>query len=207
LRPTKAALPAIGRWLGQFGLFSLLWLIVIAAVPMAWGWQPHAIISGSMQTAIHVGDIVVVDPGLPKNLKAGQVISYRDPDNRDRVMTHRLVQRNADGTWQTKGDANPTPDSTPLPTANIVGKPRILVPWLGTFAYWLAVGKTGYAIGAGALLVALAALAAPTLFADPTRPDTTPPPPQRPRRGRHAARRRWTRASRPTGDTQQGSGQ
>lgn len=186
-RLDAVSLPAIGRWLGQFAMFSVLWLVLFAIVPMAWGWQSRAIISGSMTPKIKVGDVVVVDPGVPRNLKAGQVITFTDPSDIGRVLTHRLVKHNDDGTWQTKGDANRTPDSTPITKDHIVGKPKILVPWVGMFAYWMATGKTVYALGVGGLLVVLCTLGASALRTPATDPAAAPASVPT-RRGRHRTR-------------------
>lgn len=180
-RITAAALPEIARWLGQFGMFSIVWLIAFAVAPMALGWQPRSIISGSMEPRIHVGDVVVIDPGVPTNLRPGQVMSFIDPNNPKRVLTHRLVKKNDDGTWQTKGDANPTPDSAPIHAKDIVGKPKILVPWVGMLSYWIYEGHPEYAVAGAAVVVILAWLGMTGLNTPTGPPDTA----TRPRTPRH----------------------
>lgn len=194
----RTAAPAAGRWLGQFGAFSIMWLLLAALAPIAWGWEPRAIISGSMEPRIHTGDVVVIAPGLPKDLKKGQVMSFTDPNNPGRVLTHRLVQRHKDGTWQTKGDANPTPDSAPIKTSAIVGKPRILVPWVGYFAYWVSIGKPAYAALA-AVGVTLAFLLAFSGASDQTKPAT--PGRRRARSRRLPSRRGRSKPGLPADDT------
>ena len=39
--------------------------------------------------------------------------------------------------FQTKGDANNSPDGTPVYYKNVVGVPRVTVPYLGYLAHWL----------------------------------------------------------------------
>ena len=39
--------------------------------------------------------------------------------------------------FQTKGDANNTPDGTPVYYKNVVGVPRMTIPYLGYLAHWL----------------------------------------------------------------------
>ena len=190
-RLTATALPVAARWLGQFATSSVIWLIMLSVVPIAWGWQPRAIISGSMEPRIHVGDVVVIAPGTPKDLTAGQVISFTDPNQPSRVLTHRLVQKYPDGTWQTKGDANPTPDTSPIRESAIVGKPRILVPWVGMLSYWMTAGHPEYAVGAAALVVVLIWLGLAS-GPPPTQPAHEPPGRARQRRPPHTPRHRRT---------------
>ena len=39
--------------------------------------------------------------------------------------------------FQTKGDANNSPDGTPVYYKNVVGVPRVTIPYLGYLAHWL----------------------------------------------------------------------
>lgn len=43
--------------------------------------------------------------------------------------------------FQTKGDANNSPDGTPVYYKNVVGVPRVTIPYLGYLAHWLQTPK------------------------------------------------------------------
>lgn len=54
--------------------------------------------------------------------------------------------------FQTKGDANPVPDGTPVYYKNLVGVPKLTIPYLGYFAQWLQTPK-GRILGISVALV------------------------------------------------------
>ena len=54
--------------------------------------------------------------------------------------------------YQTKGDANELPDGTPVYYKNVVGVPRLTIPYLGYFAQWLQTPK-GRILGISVALV------------------------------------------------------
>jgi signal peptidase len=141
-----------------FVVTTSLWLAVYAFAPYLIGWQPRSVISGSMQPSIRPGDVVVVKPGVPR-LIPGVLVTFQDPAQPGRVLTHRVLRLNDDGTWTTKGDANQTADSTPLHTSAILGQPRLVVPLIGLPAYWRLQGRVppaGIATGVVLLLLLLA---------------------------------------------------
>lgn len=89
-----------------------------------------------MQPAIDPGDVILAVPVDPADLRVGQAVAFRDPARPDRVDIHRVVGRNKDGSFVTRGDANARPDSTPVPASEILGLPRLRVPWVGLPQYW-----------------------------------------------------------------------
>lgn len=149
--PRSAELPSRWRWaartahsasstLLRIGLTAVLaatlGLMAWAVLPLAAGWHGRVVLSGSMQPAINPGDVVLAVPVDPSRLRPGQTIAFRDPARQDHVDVHRIVRRNSDGTFTTRGDANASADSTPVPASNIVGLPRLRVPWIGLPQYW-----------------------------------------------------------------------
>lgn len=54
--------------------------------------------------------------------------------------------------FQTKGDANPVADGTPVYYKNVVGVPRLTIPYLGYFAQWLQTPR-GRILGISVALV------------------------------------------------------
>jgi len=64
--------------------------------------------------------------------KVGDILVYAVEDRPDPII-HRIVAVNADGTYQTKGDANPTQFKfeKSITTEQIQGKAIAWAPWLG----------------------------------------------------------------------------
>lgn len=131
------------RWLlplvqaaSTFYLYLLLWLAAIVAFgAIVMGLQPVAISSGSMLPRINVGDIVLIDPS-PAELGPGAVITFEDPANPERLVTHRIEELGPDGAFLTKGDANQVPDPSPVPPDAVEGAGRLLVPMVGLPVMW-----------------------------------------------------------------------
>lgn len=149
--PRSAGLPSRWRWAARTArsasstllrivltavLAATLGLMAWAVLPLAAGWHGRVVLSGSMQPAISPGDVVLAVPVDPSRLRPGQTIAFRDPARPDRVDVHRIVRRNSDGTFTTRGDANSGADSTPVPASSVVGLPRLRVPWIGLPQYW-----------------------------------------------------------------------
>ena len=64
------------------------------------------------------GSVVVVKPIEESKLRAGMLVVYRNRFGE--TIAHRLVARLESG-WQVKGYNNAQPDSTPVPSANLLG--------------------------------------------------------------------------------------
>lgn len=102
------------------------------AVPSIFGYKPFIVLSGSMETEIYVGDLVIVKDVDTSTLKVGDIIAFRGSD--DIVTTHRIVgieTENNQICFTTKGDANNVNDSG-LVYANMVeGRYQTKIPKLG----------------------------------------------------------------------------
>lgn len=85
-------------------------------VPSFFGWKPFIVLSGSMETQISVGDIVIVKEVDTRTLKKCDIIAFR---NKDIVITHRIddiITEDGKVKYITKGDNNNTRDEgTVLP--------------------------------------------------------------------------------------------
>jgi signal peptidase I len=118
-------------------LLALGWLLVLAtmltAVPVSWafGWQPAAVVTGSMAPAIRPGDIVLAAPLPGPRVRPGQIVLARRPGFPGTLVTHRVVRIRDDGMLVTRGDANPVEDASPLAPADVVGVVRLVVPLVG----------------------------------------------------------------------------
>lgn len=94
------------------------------------GYQVFTIISGSMEPEYSVGDLIYVKDVDVNNIKVGDPITFIV--NEDLVVaTHRVIKIDAETQhFQTKGDANETPDA-PVHFNNVIGVPQFSIPYLG----------------------------------------------------------------------------
>lgn len=80
-------------------------------IPDIFGYKPFIVLSGSMESEIYKGDLVIVKNVDPSALKVGDIIAFRDES--DHVVTHRiieLVEKSGHKEFVTKGDNNNTED-------------------------------------------------------------------------------------------------
>lgn len=142
------------------------WMFVsIACVAMVWastgllGVRASTVISGSMSPAMEVGDMAIVYDVAPDSIASGDAIQFWDGQE---MVIHRVVDvYDAGGTtlFVTKGDANSTPDPTPVQPSQVVGKVAFVIPKIG----WLAIAAKSFIAGvwsfatanAGLLVIAL----------------------------------------------------
>ena len=136
-------------------------LVVLLLTPLAvalvgaWarGWTVAAVTTGSMAPGTPPGSLVVVVPTSPADVEVGDVISYRDDRQRDRVITHRVVEvveRSSGRFFTTQGDSNARPDGAPVPARAVLGEVR-----------WRIAGLGGVAEALGRRPVQLALIAVP----------------------------------------------
>jgi signal peptidase I len=130
-------------------------IALAAAGPYALGHRSFTVMSGSMEPAIHTGDVVVARSIAPLEAGVGDVITFQDPNDDQRLVTHRLRKARArGGTAQmvTKGDANNTPEKWGVPVDGTIGQVRYRIPYLG-YALAALPGR-----GTGFLLILIPAL-------------------------------------------------
>ncbi len=91
-----------------------------------------AVESDSMVPTFYKGDILILQ-GVPAGqLNVDDVIVF-SPPNQDTPIVHRIIQINPDGTFQTKGDANPGQIwyEKSIKASQIHGKQIMIIPLLG----------------------------------------------------------------------------
>lgn len=121
---------------------ALATLILVAVILVAigiilaprFGWQIAAVYSGSMEPAITVGSLVVVQPVAPQTIKEGDVITYAPPTDTSLRVTHRVIEVVEDEyglMFRTKGDANEDLDAYGVPAQNVAGRVWLSVPYAG----------------------------------------------------------------------------
>ncbi|MFF2847097.1 signal peptidase I [Streptomyces sp. NPDC058001] len=136
-RPTAEGDPhpirVAGSVISRTVLGSMVGLLMWAHLPvMALGWTAGVVQSGSMRPALAPGDVVLYQPTQRDRAPAvGQIVLALDPTRPGRLLTHRVHQVLPDNALITKGDANSTPDSTPIRPTALQGVARLRVPWIG----------------------------------------------------------------------------
>lgn len=95
------------------------------------GYRVFTVISGSMEPAFHVGDLIYVKPTDPAEIKVGDPITFVLNESLV-VATHRVVEVDAEEQhFHTKGDANEIADQSPVHFNNVIGVPKFRIPKLG----------------------------------------------------------------------------
>ena len=82
------------------------------------------VVTGSMEPTLHVGDCILVQEVDPAALQAGDIITYvsEDLQTKDLLITHRIAEITQDGSFITRGDANPVEDALTVRPDQIQGK-------------------------------------------------------------------------------------
>lgn len=114
-----------------------VWLILSA--PRA-GFEALAIPTGSMHPTMPAGSLALVRQVPVSSLRVGDIITYIDPLNVHKTITHRIVETytiapHVPG-FITKGDANTTSD-LPIPGGSVQGKVIWHVPYAGQALSWM----------------------------------------------------------------------
>lgn len=109
------------------GLFVLL---AIAALLLYLRFDLFYIKTGSMEPALPIGSIVVVDPAAEPEI--GDIFAYRVGTM---VVIHRMIARDGDN-YTFKGDANASPDISPVADEQILGKVIIKLTFPAQIARW-----------------------------------------------------------------------
>lgn len=106
--------------------------------PTLMGYQLYGVISGSMsgnqKDSFDTGSLVFVKPISAKDIREGDIITFRGVGVNSPLTTHRVVKINNEGgklSFTTRGDANNVDDPNPIPAERIVGTVRGSVPLLG----------------------------------------------------------------------------
>lgn len=123
-------LKKIGNILSTMVLIAMILLAILLAGPYAAGIKTYAVVSGSMEPALHTGSLAYVKPADASEIKEGDIITFFMSGS-SMVATHRVV--NTDDKkreFTTKGDANNTKDA-PISFDSLVGKTLISIPYLG----------------------------------------------------------------------------
>ena len=97
------------------------------------------VMTGSMEPSLHTGDYIVVKKVDTKSIKKDDVITFysEESDVKGKLVTHRVVGIEKDGSFQTMGDANPVADHKLVRPDQVVGKyvrKARFFRWVSSFA-------------------------------------------------------------------------
>ncbi len=113
-------------------------LVLLIAGPLALGDHPHTDLTGSMEPTISPGDVVIDEQIAPTEARVGDIVTFRDPEQESKLLTHRVVsvKRLGDGRYAfvTQGDANNTQEHWRVPADAQIGRVIYTVPWVGHIA-------------------------------------------------------------------------
>jgi signal peptidase I len=125
------------------GLLTLPLAVLVVAVVLpfttfavaSWlmGWQLQPVLSASMTPTFPVGSLLVVGPIDPSEVRPGMAITFDDPGQPGRMVTHRVIAT-APGerlAFETQGDASAHADPFPVPARSVRGEVLWHVPGLG----------------------------------------------------------------------------
>lgn len=131
------------KTLGQVVLFVILIFFILLNIlsmnnKSLLGFRIYRVISGSMQPALQIGDVIIIKKA--NNYAEKDIITY---DNGLTTITHRIKSINGDEII-TEGDANDAPDK-PITRDRILGKYFFRISTFSVFSIMLT-GKTIYLI-------------------------------------------------------------
>ena len=131
------------------------------SIPMVLGNKVLTVLSGSMEPAIHTGDIIMVRPlQAGEMLAEGDIATFRLDQNPRMLITHRVIGvLSVNGKVEkyiTKGDANKEQDTLVAP-AQVLGRYHWRVPYFGYVAEFIRrpLGTVLVVIVPGVILIAL----------------------------------------------------
>ncbi len=123
-------------------------------IPSVFGYKPFIVLSGSMETKIHKGDLIITKIVDPKTLKENDIIAFRDAENT--VTTHRIIDIvDNEGTtyFITKGDNNNTQDQNLVEYSDIEGIYVTRIPGIGSMMNSLSEPTTVIIVLLGVTLI------------------------------------------------------
>ena len=150
-------------WLGWIALALVIIILAFVVVKSRKGWQFAAVLSGSMVPDFKVGGLVVIKPVDVSTLKVGDVISFMAPEVSDNTaICHRIIaiqyQKGVEF-FQTKGDANNSPDQFLTPVTNVKGREIFYLSYIGRLADIKKAGTNGVHLLGMNLPIAVVAVA------------------------------------------------
>lgn len=120
------------RQIAEWALFAMLLVAIVIGIRLA-GLRADPVLSGSMEPSIDTGDLaLVISPRLVTPGIGSVIVFDETVDGEPASVIHRVIGIETDGSFITKGDANPQADPwrvTPDEVTNVmIG--RISLGWM-----------------------------------------------------------------------------
>lgn len=123
--------------------YLILLSYILICIPYIYGYHPLVVLTGSMTPTYKIGSIIYYHKVPEIDLKIGDPITFKLSNGT--IVTHRINDI-IDNEYQTKGDANDTPDALNIKYSNILGRvSKIAIPFIGYGVYYITSHK--YLIG------------------------------------------------------------
>src|SRR5438046_1011105 len=123
------------QMMAAVSLLFLITLVLAGTLPSLFGYESFVVYSGSMEPALGVGDLAVVQIQKSTELKEGDIITYRPAQQPELLVTHRIVHIGIDDRvrlqFTTKGDANNTEDQVAVRPEAVLGRVAYSLPKVG----------------------------------------------------------------------------
>jgi signal peptidase I len=139
-RALRRSLRVTASLTGWSAVGALTGVAIAIAAPKFLGGQALTVMSGSMEPAIHPGDVVLTERIAPLDVKIGDVITFRSPERQNRLLTHRVREVTVKGNrvqFVTKGDAVNTTEEWNVPIDASLARPKFRLWKLGYPLFWL----------------------------------------------------------------------
>ena len=140
-------------------MIVMVFLIFITAQSRLTGMEPslfgnrlYVVDSGSMEPALKINSLIVVNEKSPDIINTGDILTYYGAGDKVRV-THRVVEVGPNQEYFiTQGDANNTKDSMPVERQSVIGTVTLSIPYVG-YAFRFLSSKQGivFIIGMGVI--------------------------------------------------------
>ncbi len=145
MKEDKKWYQSFGNWLIIVGCVILipilainLWIIVQfksnnEKVPSVFGYKPFIVLSGSMESDIRKGDLIITKETDPSSLKTNDIIAFRDAEKT--ITTHRIIEivtNDGKNYFITKGDNNSTQDLNLVALEDVEGIYVTRIPGIGS---------------------------------------------------------------------------
>lgn len=124
----------VRRFAEALAVGLIVGLMLLILVPVVIGWRPYTVLTGSMRPVIQPGDVVMDRPQRASGLHVGDVVTFKDPSRKGRLVTHRIrsIAHGREVTIvETRGDANNTSERWQVASEDPVGVVVYTLPWIG----------------------------------------------------------------------------
>ena len=139
--PVRRALRFVKTAAVTFVMTIVLALLVALTIPTLFGYHNFTVMSGSMEPTIHTGDVVIDQRISPLDAKVGDIVTFQDPTDHSKLITHRVRSITAKGgevTFKTKGDAVNSVQTWSVPENGHIGRVVAHLWHLGYLLWWVS---------------------------------------------------------------------